>query len=511
VIALTALIAGAAFVGQAIARQLRRELADRATLHALGFERRHTTFASVSRMAPVAAGCALIGAVTAVLASPIGPIGLARQAEVDPGVHWDIPVIVIGSITAALAVLGMSAAAAWRVDARPSTPALHGGTPGRGTLPVTARAGALLARTTGTRAAVLSACVAIVAAIAAGGLLRNIGMLENNPQRYGATWDLAVGAYTSYDSLYNAQQAAERHAFVAATGSMLSTTIEIEGHQLRMVAMDPQSDPAIAPVVIDGRLPTAGDEIALGDEAMRVLGVGLGDSFVPPPGPGIGQGSLADPIGALRVVGRVVVNDNGTDQRNGGAGGVITPDLFRRIDPSTTPQDVLVKLAPGTDLAAAVAELRPEFGGIIGLARPQADVRNLDRVSPQLRVVAPVVILFAIAALTHALITTVRVRRRDLATMRALGFTGRQIAASIGWHAAFVQAVALIAGIPIGVIAARWGWKSVESHLGVIPGSSVPWTTIVIAILGAIVICTTAMLMGRVAGTPGTADALRSE
>jgi hypothetical protein len=420
-------------------------------------------------------------------------------------------VIVVGSITAALAVLGMSAAAAWRVDARPSTPALHGGTPGRGTLPVTARAGALLARTTGTRAAVLSACVAIVAAIAAGGLLRNIGMLENNPQRYGATWDLAVGAYTSYDSLYNAQQAAERHAFVAATGSMLSTTIEIEGHQLRMVAMDPQSDPAIAPVVIDGRLPTAGDEIALGDEAMRVLGVVLGDSFVPPPGPGIGQGSLADPIGALRVVGRVVVNDNGTDQRNGGAGGVITPDLFRRIDPSTTPQDVLVKLVPGTDLAAAVAELRPEFGGIIGLARPQADVRNLDRVSPQLRVVAPVVILFAIAALTHALITTVRVRRRDLATMRALGFTGRQIAASIGWHAAFVQAVALIAGIPIGVIAARWGWKSVESRLGVIPGSSVPWTTIVIAILGAIVICTTAMLMGRVAGTPGTADALRSE
>jgi predicted lysophospholipase L1 biosynthesis ABC-type transport system permease subunit len=190
---------------------------------------------------------------------------------------------------------------------------------------------------------------------------------------------------------------------------------------------------------------------------------------------------------------------------------VITNGLFNRIDPTTVPQDVLLKLAPGTDLAAAVAELRPEFGGIIGLARPQADVRNLDRVKPQLRVVAPVVILFAIAALTHALITTVRVRRRDLATMRALGFTGGQVAASIGWHAAFVQAVALIVGVPVGLIAARSGWRSVEARLGVIPDSSVPWPTVVLALAGALLICATAALTGRLVGVPNTADALHSE
>lgn len=511
VIALTTLVAGAVFVGQAISRQLRRELADRATLQALGFDRAHTTLAAVSRMAPVAAGCALLASVTAVLASPIGPIGLARHAEIEQGIHWDIPVIVIGSIAAGLAVVAVSAAAAWRSPARTPSSAVHGVTSGRWTLPVTARTGALLARTTGTRAAVLSACVAIVAAVGVGGLLRNITMLENIPRRYGATWDLDVGAYTSYEGLHKAQQTAEAHAFVTATGSMRTTTTEVNGHQLLIVAFDPQTDPAIAPVVTDGRLPRADDEIALGSEAMSDLGVGIGDSFVPPPGPGTGEGSSPDNIGPLRVVGRVVVNDNGTDQRSGGAGGVITNGLFDRIDPTTVPQDVLLKLAPGTDLATAVAELRPEFGGIIGLARPQADVRNLDRVKPQLRVVAPVVILFAIAALTHALITTVRVRRRDLATMRALGFTGGQVAASIGWHAAFVQAVALVVGIPIGVVAAQWGWRSVEARLGVIPDSSIPWPTIVLAIVGALVVCATAALMGRLVGTPETADALRSE
>jgi hypothetical protein len=292
---------------------------------------------------------------------------------------------------------------------------------------------------------------------------------------------------------------------------MRSTSLEVKGHQLLIVAMDPQTDPAITPVVVAGRLPTTDTEIALGSEAMSIFGVGIGDSFQPPAAPRTGPGALSGSIGPLRVVGRVVVNDNGTDQRNGGAGGVITNGLFDQIDPTTTPQDVLVQLAPGADLAATVAELRPEFGGIIGLARPPADVRNLDRVKPQLRVVAPVVILFAVAALMHALITTVRVRRRDLATMRALGFTGGQVAASIGWHAAFVQAVALAVGIPIGVVAARWGWRTVESRLGVIPGSSMPWPTILLAIAGAIVICCVATLIGRVAGTPETVDALRSE
>ena len=374
----------------------------------------------------------------------------------------------------------------------------------------------MLSHTAGTRAAVLSACVGVVAAVGVGGLLQSITSLENSPHRYGATWDLDVGAYTSYESLHEGQQIALRHPSVIATGVVRSTTVDVNGHQLVIVAFDRQNDPRIAPVVAEGRLPAADDEIALGSEAMKLLGVGIGDSFVPPPnqgaGQGAGEGSSAGPVvGPLKVVGRVVVNDNGTDERNGGAGGVITNGLFDRVDPGEIPQDVLVKLAPGTDVAAAVAELRPDFGGVVGLARPQADVRNLDRVKPQLRLVAPVVILFAVAALAHALITTVRVRRRDLATMRALGFTGRQVAASIGWHAAFVQSVAIALGVPIGVIAAQWAWRSVESRLGLVPDSSIPWSTIVLAVGAAIVICAAAMLMGRVAGTPDTAEALHSE
>ena len=81
---------------------------------------------------------------------------------------------------------------------------------------------------------------------------------------------------------------------------MRSTTLDVDGHQLVIVAFDRQNDPSIGPVVAEGRLPAVDDEIALGSEAMKILGVGIGDSFVPPPnegaGQGAGEGSSAEPL-----------------------------------------------------------------------------------------------------------------------------------------------------------------------------------------------------------------------
>jgi hypothetical protein len=74
-----------------------------------------------------------------------------------------------------------------------------------------------------------------------------------------------------------------------------------------------------------------------------------------------------------------------------------------------------------------------------------------------------------------------------------------------------VQTVAVAAGVPIGVVAAQWGWRSVEVHLGLVTTTSIPWATIVLAVAGALAICVVATLTGRVAGTPDTVEALHSE
>ena len=73
----------------------------------------------------------------------------------------------------------------------------------------------------------------------------------------------------------------------------------------------------------------------------------------------------------------------------------------------------------------------------------------------------------ALATVTHALVTSVRRRRRDLAILKALGFLRSQVAATIAWQATTFAVVALGLGIPLGVAAGRWGWRLTASQLGV--------------------------------------------
>jgi hypothetical protein len=44
-----------------------------------------------------------------------------------------------------------------------------------------------------------------------------------------------------------------------------------------------------------------------------------------------------------------------------------------------------------------------------------------------------------------------RRRRRDLALLKALGFTRRQISATIAWQATSTVAVGLLIGVPVGI------------------------------------------------------------
>ena len=54
----------------------------------------------------------------------------------------------------------------------------------------------------------------------------------------------------------------------------------------------------------------------------------------------------------------------------------------------------------------------------------------------------------AVAALGLTLATSVRLRRRDFALLKTLGFTRRQLAAAIAWQSTIIIAIGLIAGVP---------------------------------------------------------------
>ena len=78
------------------------------------------------------------------------------------------------------------------------------------------------------------------------------------------------------------------------------------------------------------------------------------------------------------------------------------------------------------------------------------------------------------ASVVAGIATGTRARRRELAVLRALGGTPRQIRASVRWHALCVVAVGLVVGLPVGVIVGRVAFNAFARDLGAAPRPFVP-------------------------------------
>jgi ABC-type lipoprotein release transport system permease subunit len=115
-------------------------------------------------------------------------------------------------------------------------------------------------------------------------------------------------------------------------------------------------------------------------------------------------------------------------------------------------------------------------------------------------------------ALGFTLSTSVRRRRRDLAMLRALGFTGRQLRSVVVWQASVSGLVGVVAGLPIGILLGRWLWTLFARHIDAVPEPTVPVLSIVIVAFVTMVLANVvAALPGRSAAHTSTARVLRGE
>jgi ABC-type lipoprotein release transport system permease subunit len=122
------------------------------------------------------------------------------------------------------------------------------------------------------------------------------------------------------------------------------------------------------------------------------------------------------------------------------------------------------------------------------------------------------VAVVALGTVTHALVTSVRRRRRDLAILKALGFLRSQVAATIAWQATTFAVIALGLGIPLGLAAGRWAWRLTASQLGVASVGVVPLPAIMAAAAGTVLGANlVAAVPGWAAGHLRPATALRTE
>jgi ABC-type antimicrobial peptide transport system permease subunit len=96
--------------------------------------------------------------------------------------------------------------------------------------------------------------------------------------------------------------------------------------------------------------------------------------------------------------------------------------------------------------------------------------------------------------------------------LSALGFTPRQRRHVITAQATAIACVALVLGIPLGVMAGRVIWSMIAMSMGVATDAAFPLALIVIGTLAVIVVLNLiAAIPARSAGRLPVADTLRSE
>jgi ABC-type antimicrobial peptide transport system permease subunit len=515
-------------LGQLLSRQLSMESAEFPVLRAFGATRATLVALSLARLAVITIGGALLAVVIAVAASPLMPVGSARAVEPAPGVAVNLVVLGAGLAAIALLPLLVLSPAAWRAAAQAAGP-LGVAEPGqrRGR---PSRLAALLTRTgsvPGTigvrlafepgrgrtavpvRSALAGSVIAVAAVVAAVVFGANLVGLIGTPRAYGQNWD----AVTDLGFGGVSPQMADR--FLAAAPAIAQYApgdygeVTIAGESIAAIGL---GDDAGYLTLLSGRAPRSGGEIALGARTMHALGLRLGQSVQVTANHE--NSPTEDKTTVMRVVGVVVLPRfaRGSFAATGlGVGAVVTASMLS--EPNTTAgcagplcyNFFLLRYHPGTDQAAQNAGLTKALraGGCPISAcsttsdqRP-AEIRNFASVRDVPIILGAVLAVLAVATLAHVLLTSVRRRRRDLAVLKTLGLTRAQVLRLVSWQATALAAVALLAGLPLGVIAGRLAWSFFANAAGVAATPDVPLAFILLAIPA------TLLLANLIAAWPG--------
>ncbi|MGH2793235.1 MAG: FtsX-like permease family protein [Actinomycetota bacterium] len=498
-------------VGQALARQLYGDASDYPTMRALGMTQRQLFVVGMLRAGAVATGAAVIAVVFAIGASPLMPLGTARLAEPDPGISVDTPLLALGALAMiVLVLLTQAVPALFRARARATVGAADPLVVQRSSrvAAALARSGAPAAMTTGVRMAVdpgrgrtsapvrsaIAGTILAIAALAATVTFSSsLDRLVETPHLYGQNWDVTVDAGFGTIPIEPAAKRLRDLPEVAAFSGGLLGELDIQGSSevlpITTIGIDP-IEGNVAPTMLEGRAPRTTDEIALGTTTLRDVRRRVGQT--------LGVVTEAGPR-TMKIVGRAVFPQFGLGSftPTGLGDGALTTAAGLHPEADGSYNVVLVRLRPGAPADAAdrvfhatvdgISECDAGFCGSSRDIRP-GDVTNYARIRSTPVVLSGLLTILAVAAIAHALITSVRRRARELAVLKTMGFVRRQIYGAVAWQASTLAAVSLAIGVPAGILAGRAVWTSFAGRLGVAREIVVPITVILLGVVAALVV-----------------------
>jgi ABC-type antimicrobial peptide transport system permease subunit len=172
---------------------------------------------------------------------------------------------------------------------------------------------------------------------------------------------------------------------------------------------------------------------------------------------------------------------------------------------------LVVRARPGADLAALRKKVEGiEFVNNIRSRNLPVEISRLQQIDAIPAALGVLLGTLALVAVGHALVSTVRRRRSELALLKVLGFTRGQVRTTIAWQTTVLAAIGLVVGIPLGAIIGRGAWQLVADGLGVIPAVQSPllWLLLVVP-AGLLLVNALALLPARAAARAQPAIALR--
>jgi FtsX-like permease family len=543
--------------GQAIRRELWARRGDLDVARALGAS--PSTLVAAGAVGP--AGASLVGAslaiAVAVALSPLSPLGPVRSVDPSPGVALDW-VVLAGAVVFAALLVGLAVLFA-ATARRPLSSDGRDHTPRRSRLvvalsrtglpaPAAAGIGFSLESSSGrsaaaVRSALAAAVIAVVVIVTTVTFASGLTTLDTHPALYGWNWDYAiVGPNGSSVPPTAGRLLARDHDVAAWTG--LNYANAQFGRTSRNAATVPiliaQPHAELGPPLLSGHEVEQPNQVVLGAGTAAQLHVGIGQTLVASYGYPSDYPVYVPPT-RLHVVGIATMPAIGspdTLHTSMSVGAVLSqlvePPAFRAaLKPPDVNQDgpsmYVVRLRPGVSAAIGLASIKhvaavatavmradPRSGDpppfiVVGAQRP-AEIVIYQSSGATPAVLALALAAGAVVALALALTTSVRRRRRDLAMLKTLGFTRRQLAGTIASQSTVVAVVGVLFGVPIGIALGRWLWILFARQIGAVSDATVPVLQVAAIAVGALVLANlVAAVPGRVAARTPAGLVLRSE
>lgn len=464
--ALVVLLGAGVLVGQALVRAVTASGEELEVWRALGVDRSIAVRTLVLPATISAVVGVVVAVAVAVLLSPRFPIAVTRRYDLDLGFHADRPVLVGAALGLVLAVLGAAWLAAELVVRRTAERPVPRPAAWRsslvGSLPPALQFGSRLAAEPGrgrravpVRSAFVGAVAGVVGIV--GCLTFRAGLVDavHDPRRSGVVWDHFLAQATAVEPGVIARVASTR-GVGAVLDARWARAVRIAGRPFPVWATRAVSG-SMRFVVVDGRAPHGGREVALAPTTLRELGVRVGDHVRV--GPGAGR--------SFRVVGEALVPasshtdyDQSAWMTAAALQAVVPADQLGAAD--FVEEWVLVRDRSGADHAAIgrrLAAIGRPGGDFVGPARRPVAILSLGELRSLPFALAVFFALLAVATVTHALVTTVRRRRHDVAVLRALGFTRANVRLAVAWQATLIAVVGVVIGVPLGIVGGRIVWR----------------------------------------------------